>query len=179
MKNILKLAISLLVCMGAGGIGSIFTTPEINNWYAGLNKPSFTPPGAVIGAVWTVLYVLMGISFYLVWKNNWEVKTLPPQNRKTWNRFSDKLLWGDWRKVNIIVIFAIQLFLNILWSFIFFTRHLPGLAFFELLMLWVAVSYTLFNFARVSKLAAYLLIPYILWVSFAGFLNFALWQLNP
>jgi translocator protein len=178
MKNIIKLTVSLGIGAAASAIGSLFTTPAINTWYAGINKSPLTPPGPVFGIVWTILFLLMGISLYLVWKKNWEI-ILPENKPKTWNRLSDKLLWGEWRKINVVLVFAAQLILNVLWSYIFFAREAPGAAFFELLMLWVAIAYTIANFARISKTAAYLLVPYILWVSFAGYLNFAVWQLNP
>jgi tryptophan-rich sensory protein len=179
MKNIFKLVISIAICELAGALGSFFTVPAIGGWYAALNKPVFTPSGSIIGAVWTVLFLLMGISLYLVWAKNWEVK-LPSRGMvlKAWNRFSQKLLTGTWREENVILIFAIQLALNVLWSFLFFALKSPGLAFFELLMLWVAIFYTIVNFYRVSKPAGYLLIPYIFWVTFAGYLNYVIWMMN-
>lgn len=179
MKNIFKFILSITICELAGIIGSFFTAPAIGGWYAGLNKPAFTPAGSVIGAVWTALFFLMGISLYLVWAKNWEVK-LPVQNSKikAWNRISQKLFTGTWREENIVLIFSIQLALNVLWSYLFFALKSPGLAFFELLMLWFAIEYTIINFFRVSKPAGYLLIPYILWVTFAGYLNYTIWMMN-
>lgn len=179
MKNILKFIISIIICQLAGIVGAFFTTPAIGGWYAKLNKPSFTPPGSFIGLVWIILFFLMGISLYLVWSKNWQIN-IPADRpeRKAWNRFSEKLWSGTWREENTIAIFILQLVLNIFWSIIFFGWQLPGLAFFELIMLWFAILYTIANFYRVSKTAAYLLIPYILWVSFAGFLNFTLWGMN-
>lgn len=179
MNKITKFLLSIVLCQLAGIIGGFFTTPQINGWYANLNKPEFTPPGYVIGGVWTILYFLMGISLYLVWEKNWEIK-LPNLGsaHKIWNPISRKLLFGEWRKANVILIFSAQLLLNIFWSFIFFIRQSPGAAFFELLMLWVAIAYTIANFVRISKLAAYLLIPYLLWVTFAGYLNFKIWMMN-
>ena len=179
MKNIFKLIISLVICEGAGLIGSVFTAPAIGGWYAALNKPAWTPPGAVIGIVWTTLFLLMGISLYLVWSKNWKiVPPAPSEARKLWNRFSEKLWFGSWREENAVAVFVIQLVLNILWSALFFALKSPGLAFFELIMLWVAIEYTIMNFYRISKTAAYLLIPYILWVTFAGYLNYVIWQMN-
>ncbi len=179
MKNIFKFIISIIICQLAGVAGVFFTTPAIGDWYAKINKPSFTPPGSSIGLVWIILFFLMGISLYLVWSKNWQINipTDRPE-RKAWNRFSEKLWSGTWREENTIAIFILQLFLNILWSIIFFGLKFPGLAFFELLMLWFAILYMIANFYRVSKTAAYLLIPYILWVSFAGFLNFTIWRMN-
>jgi len=122
---------------------------------------------------------MMGISLYLVWSKNWEVNNkIGSEKVKPWNSLSNKLFIGPWQKANIILIFIFQLILNILWSVIFFGAHLPGVAFFEILMLWTAILFTIINFYRVSKAAALLLIPYILWVSFASVLNFYLWVLN-
>jgi tryptophan-rich sensory protein len=163
----------------AGVIGAFFTTPEINNWYKSLNKPSFNPPGWIFGPVWTTLFILMGISLFLVWEKKWEPNNkINFKNKKPWNKISQKFLSGSWQKANIIIIFATQLLLNVLWSVIFFGMHYPGLAFFELMMLWVAILFTIINFYRVSKTAALLLIPYILWVSFASVLNYFVWILN-
>ena len=153
--------------------------PQINTWYAILNKPSFTPPGFVIGLIWTILFFLMGISLYLVWSKNFKPEvSSQDQKIKYWNRFTEKLWSGTWREENAFFIFALQLVLNILWSVIFFGLQMPGLAFFELLMLWWTILYTIANFYRISKTAAYLLIPYICWVTFAGFLNFIVWRMN-
>lgn len=180
MKNILKFIISIVSCQAAGLVGTIFTMPVIGSWYATLNKPGFTPSGSFIGAVWVVLFFLMGISLYLVWSKNWQVSSsvVGPALPKAWNRFSEKLWSGNWREENAIIIFALQLILNILWSVIFFGLKLPGLAFFELIALWFAILYTIVNFYRISKPASYLLLPYIAWVSFAGYLNFLLWRMN-
>jgi len=177
MKNIYKFIISIILCQLAGVVGSVFTTPAINTWYATLKKPSFTPPGSFIGAVWVILFFLMGISLYLVWSKNWQAAVTTP-TQKAWNRFSEKLWSGNWREENAVLIFSLQLILNILWSIIFFGLKLPNWAFFELIALWFAILYTIANFYRISKSAAYLLVPYILWVTFAGFLNFVLWRMN-
>ena len=178
-NNAVKLFTSIIICELAGVIGSIFTVPQITYWYKALSKPSFNPPSWIFGPVWTILFILMGISLYLVWSKKWHVKNeLRYKKKKAWNSLSQKFLSGTWQKVNIVLIFATQLVLNVLWSFIFFGAHNPGVAFFELLMLWFAILFTIVNFYRISKAAAYLLIPYILWVSFAGILNYFLWMLN-
>lgn len=178
-NNWLKLLLSIIVCEFAGVIGAFFTTPAIGSWYKNLNKPSFNPPSWIFGPVWTILFVLMGVSLYLVWIKNWKIKNkIISDGKKSWNTLSDKFLSGKWQKANIILIFAVQLVLNILWSFIFFAAHSPVWAFFELLMLWFAILFTIINFYRVCQTAAILLIPYILWVSFAGILNYFLWILN-
>ena len=177
--NIIKFSISIIICQLAGVIGSVFTVPAIDDWLNNLNKPSFNPPNWIFAPVWSILFLLMGISFYIVWNKNWEIENeITKVNKKPWNFFSEKLLNGKWKKINIIAIFFIQLFLNVCWTIIFFGMHSPSVAFFELLMLWFAILFTIINFYRVSKLAAYLLLPYILWVSFAGVLNYFLWILN-
>lgn len=163
----------------AGIIGSLATISNINGWYAGLKKPALNPPDWVFGPVWTMLYFLMGVALYLVWKNDWKVRNhIFERTGRAWNVYSEWLWTGSWQKVNVIAIFSIQLFLNALWSFLFFRLHAPGLAFVDLLALWAAILYTIINFYRISKAAAYLLIPYILWVSFAGYLNYSIWQLS-
>jgi len=163
-----------------GFIGSIFTTPSIPTWYASLQKPDFVPPNWLFAPVWTFLFLLMGISLYLVWAKNWNIQVSENKmpTRKAWNPISEKLWSGSWREENAIAIFSLQLALNILWSVIFFGLKMPGPAFFEILMLWVTIVYTIINFYRVSKVSAYILVPYLLWVSFAAFLNFSIWQLN-
>jgi tryptophan-rich sensory protein len=177
--NLLKLLVSIIICELAGVVGSFFTVSQISRWYSGLNKPFFNPPSWIFAPVWTTIFILMGISLYLVWIRKWEPSNnIKLNNDKPWNKLSQKFYNGSWQKANIIIIFAIQLLLNILWSVIFFGAHYTGLAFFELLMLWLAIFFTMINFYRVSKVAALLLLPYILWVTFAGFLNFFIWVIN-
>lgn len=177
--NALKLLTSVIICELSGVVGSLFTTPEIGYWYKTLKKPSFNPPNWIFGPVWTIIFVLMGISLYLVWLKKWH-----PQNKiglkstLMQNSLSQRFFSGSWQKINIILIFAVQLILNILWSIIFFGMHSVGLAFFELLMLWSAIIFTIVNFYRVSKVAALLLLPYILWVSFAAILNLVIFLIN-
>jgi len=163
----------------AGVIGAAYTTPAITSWYKELAKPSWNPPNWIFGPVWTTLFVLMGISLYLVWSKNFKViNKVFPKIKKVPNKISEKFWSGKWMKANIILIFSLQLLLNILWSVIFFAQQNPALAFFELIMLWFAIIFTMVNFYRVSKLSAWLLLPYLLWVSFAGFLNLTIWMLN-
>jgi tryptophan-rich sensory protein len=179
MKNSAKLIISILICEFAGIIGSIFTAPAIQSWYYFLNKPFFSPPNWIFAPVWTILFLLMGVSLYLVWLKDFNIN-IPADSveKKVWNPISKKLLFGSWREENVAWLFVFQLALNILWSVIFFGLKLPGFAFVEILMLWFAILYTIINFYRISKPAAYLLIPYILWVSFATFLNLSIWLIN-
>ena len=156
IKNVPKLVYSIVICQLAGVIGSFFTFPSISTWYAALEKPSFNPPNWIFSPVWITLFILMGVSLYLVWS----------QGTKT-------------KYVKIaLTLFGIQLSLNILWSIIFFGLKSPFFAFIEIAILWVAISLTIFKFSKISKTAAYLLIPYILWVSFAAVLNFSIWVIN-
>lgn len=152
-----KLIISILICQTAGFLGSLFTTPKIATWYQGVTKPFFNPPNYLFGPVWTILFILMGISLYIIWTS----------------KFKDKVY-----KKEVIIIFAIQLVLNIIWSIIFFGLEFPMLAFFEIIALWVSILATIVGFYKISKVASFLLIPYILWVSFASVLNFFIWKLN-
>jgi len=178
-NDLLKLLASIIICELAGAVGAIFTVSSIGSWYKYLDKPSFSPPNWVFGPVWTALFILMGISLYLVWSQKFIVKNeIKLEGKKAPSKLSQKFLSGKWQKENIILIFATQLILNVLWSVIFFGSRSPSVAFFELLMLWFAILFTIINFYRVSKAASWLLLPYILWVSFAGVLNYFLWVLN-
>src|SRR3989344_1339252 len=160
INNILKLVISIGVSLGAGAIGSFFTAPAVqSNWYLELIKPAFNPPSWVFGPVWTTLYILMGISLFLVWKQHSNIL----QNVR---------MLRVWRWA--IVLFCVQLILNTFWSIIFFGLHSLGGAFIEIVFLWLAILATIIAFAKISKSAAWLLVPYILWVSFASYLNFAI-----
>ena len=156
MKNLYKLVITIIVSELAGVIGSFFTMPSISGWYANLTKSALTPPSWVFGPVWTTLYALMGIAAFLVWK-------------KGWDRRDVKIALG---------IFVGQLVLNTLWSIIFFGLYSPGSAFIEIVFLWLAIFVTIILFAQISKLAAWLFVPYIIWVSFAMYLNYSIWILN-
>lgn len=157
----LKLIFSIAICLSAGLIGSFFTADAIPNWYATINKPAFSPPNWIFGPVWTTLYILMGISLYRIWIS------VPVSKKKIAHS-----------KKKAIVIFGVQLLLNTLWSIIFFGFQNPGLALLEIYLLLAAIIYTKILFCRIDKLAGYLLIPYIAWVSFASVLNFFIWQLN-
>lgn len=156
MSNTLKLFIAIIVSELAGIIGSVFTTSSIDGWYSGIVKPALNPPAWIFGPVWTTLYALMGIAAFLVWK-------------KGWNRRDVKIA---------LAIFLGQLALNTLWSIIFFGLHSPGGAFIEIIFLWLAIATTIVAFAKISKTSAWLLAPYILWVSFASYLNYSIYVLN-
>jgi benzodiazapine receptor len=156
MKKALRILAFVLVCELAGIIGSFFTAPSVPGWYAGLAKPPFNPPGWVFAPVWTILYALMGLAAYLVYDKG--------------------LKRDDVRKA--LAVFAVQLILNALWSIVFFGAHMILGAAVVIVLLWVMVVATISLFSRISKAAAYLLVPYILWVSFATVLNISLYVLN-
>lgn len=156
MNNTAKLIISILLTVGIGATAGLFTASGVDSWYTTIQKPSWNPPNWIFGPVWTTLYIMMGIALYLVWKSG-----------------SDERV-----KKIALILFALQLILNFLWSFIFFDQQQPGWAFLEILILWVFILLTIFAFARVNKAAAWLLVPYISWVSFAAILNYTIWQLN-
>lgn len=156
MKRGLRAVVFILVCELAGVIGSIFTRASIPGWYAGLVKPSFNPPGWVFAPVWTILYALMGIAAWLVYEKS--------PGRK------------DIR--GALAVFGVQLVLNALWSIVFFGAHQILGAAVLIVVLWVMIVVTIRVFSRISKAAAYLLVPYILWVSFATVLNISLYVLN-
>ncbi len=153
MKSSYKLLISLFICLAVGVVAGYFTHDATMNWYPTINRPSWTPPSFVFGPVWMFLYFCMGIALWRVW-------TKKPRNS-----------WA-------IPLFGVQLFLNFIWSFIFFNFQSPFIAFIDLTLLWVFLLLTIIFFFDVDKIAGILLLPYILWVTFAGFLNFAFWTLN-
>jgi len=155
MNNSIKLILCLLFTIGVGSLGSVFTVAEIPNWYASLQKPSFNPPNWIFGPAWTILYTLMGVALYLVWKK--------PKSKD---------------RNTAILFFMIQFTLNFFWSIIFFKYHLIGWALVEILVMWVSILLTIIFFWKNSTLAAALLIPYLAWVSFATLLNAAIMKLN-
>lgn len=156
MKPIWKIVIAVLICLTVGSLSGIATTDAIEGWYATLNKPSFNPPNWVFGPAWTLLYILMGIAAGLVWKAGWE---------RT-----------DVRAA--LSIFGVQLVLNGLWSIIFFTLESPLWALVEILVLLAFIILTMVRFKPINATAAYLLVPYILWVSFATVLTASILHLN-
>ncbi|MBN1159776.1 MAG: tryptophan-rich sensory protein [Candidatus Diapherotrites archaeon] len=153
IKIVLVLIAFILVSHLAGVIGSVFTFEAIPNWYSTLERPSFAPPNFLFGPVWLTLYTMMGIAAFLVW-------------RKKKSKFALNLYWG-------------QLSLNAIWSILFFGLKSPGVAFLEIIFLWLMIVITTLKFLELDKRAAWLMIPYILWVSFAAMLNFSFWILNP
>lgn len=156
MSNILKLILSIVICQLAGFIGAIFTMDSIPTWYAALNKPSFNPPNNVFGPVWTILYVMMGISMFLIWKEGLKNKDVK----------------------NAFIFFIIQLILNSLWSVVFFGAHSVFGGLIIIVLLWLAVLYCIISFRKISRVASILLIPYLLWITFATLLNYYILILN-
>jgi tryptophan-rich sensory protein len=149
------LVVFLVVCLGAGGLGAVATTPEIEGWYKTIEKPAWNPPDWIFGPVWTTLYILVAIAAWLVWKPaGFKAAAIP------------------------LSLFTLQLLLNIAWSWIFFGMHQPGWAFAEIMVLWLAIVATTVTFFRCSCVAGWLLVPYLAWVSFAAVLNFTIWRLN-
>ncbi len=153
----IKIILSILICELAGVVGLAYTGNTISTWYANIAKPSFAPPNWLFGPVWIVLYALMGIAFYIVGQK----KDVEPKARL----YALKFFW-------------VQLILNAIWTPIFFGLKNPGLAFFELLFLLFFILATIFYFEKVSNAAAWLLFPYLIWVVFAGCLNYSIWQLS-
>ena len=150
------LAAFIIGSLAAGLIGSIATMPNIPTWYATLVRPPLNPPNWVFGPVWTTLYILMGIAAFLVWQRRDH-----PAARQG------------------LALFAVQLALNALWSWVFFAFHTLGLAFVVVVGLWLAILGTMERFYRVYPPAAYLLVPYLAWTTFASYLTGAYWYLNP
>ena len=157
-NSIPKLVGSVLLCEAAGAAGSLYTYDSVRNWYPNLKKPSFTPPSWVFAPVWTVLYAMMGLSLYLASQHRTE---------------EDDSVWRASR-----VLFGTQLALNALWSYVFFGRRAPGWALVEILFLWVAITAAIVAFFKISRSAALLLLPYLLWTTFAAVLNHSIWRLN-
>jgi tryptophan-rich sensory protein len=147
----------VLLCKAAGVIGSVFAYDGVRNWYPNFEKPSFNPLSWVFGPVWTLLYSMMGVSFYVASRQQGEYDSAV--------RISHTL-------------FGIQLELNVLWTYVFFKRRSPGWVLVEIIFLWVAIAATTWAFEKVSRTAALLLLPYLLWTGFAAVLNYSIWRLN-
>ncbi|HUL36089.1 MAG TPA: TspO/MBR family protein [Thermodesulfobacteriota bacterium] len=154
-SEILKLVASVILCQIVGFLGSLFTTPAIPTWYATLKKPFFTPPNWIFTPVWVSLFILMGISLFFIWQRQGQ-----PQFKKA------------------LILFFVQLVLNVLWSVAFFGLRSPLLGLVDIVLLWIAILFTILHFLRISKFSGVLLLPYLMWVSFAALLNFSLWILN-
>lgn len=155
MKSlIVKIAICASLCLLLGTASGFSTIDSITNWYQFLNKPSFNPPNWIFGPVWTLLYLIMGIAVALIWHT-------PHPNQK-----------------RALQLFAVQFVLNLGWSFIFFNLRELGIAFVEIIAMLIAIIFTIVAFYKINRKAAFLMIPYLCWVSFASVLNFSIWFLN-
>jgi benzodiazapine receptor len=156
LPDIWRLILSIAICQLAGFIGSIFTAEAIPTWYASLNKPSFTPPNWLFAPVWIILFIIMGISLFLIWRERNDSIHAKPG----------------------LVAFGVQLVLNVFWSIAFFGLRSPVAGLIVIVALWIAIFVTILRFRKVSELAGMLLIPYIVWVTFAAILNLSLFHLN-
>ncbi|HUC95156.1 MAG TPA: TspO/MBR family protein [Candidatus Saccharimonadales bacterium] len=156
MVKILKYVLSVGICLAAGALGTIFTISSIPTWYAHLIKPSFSPPNWLFGPVWTILYILMGVSVAIIWSKGLKAKKVR----------------------EAVYLFIIQLFLNAIWTPIFFGAKDLFLSLIVIGLMWIFILKTILAFGKVNKTASYLLYPYIAWVSFASILNFSVWILN-
>jgi tryptophan-rich sensory protein len=145
------LLISILLTQGSGIIGSFATISSVSSWYLTITKPSFNPPSWIFGPVWTTLFFLMAISLYIIWVKG---------------------------RIKLVKLFIVHLFFNILWSYLFFGLQNPGLALIEIIFLLIFIAYLAYTFYKVDKWAGILLLPYLLWGSFATFLNYSIWRLN-
>ncbi len=154
-RHAIGLTISVLICFGAAGLGSLFTTPSVGGWYKTLSKPTWTPPNWVFGPVWSLLYLGMAIAAWLVWRSAGISGAKLP-----------------------LAFFALQLAMNVSWSAIFFSAHMPSFAFAEIVLLWLVILATIVAFWPVSRAAGWLMLPYLLWVAFAAALNSSIWRLN-
>jgi len=154
-RSWLMLAGFVAVCLMVGAIGALSTASSIDGWYRDLAKPSFAPPDGVFGPVWTVLYMVMGIAGWRIWREA-----------------------GLVRGKVALRLFATQLLLNLLWTFLFFGLRSPGVAFFEILLLIVGIAATIVAFRQIDKWAELMMAPYLLWVLFVSVLNGAIWYLN-
>jgi len=148
--------VSLLITLAIAAVASLCTIPQIPTWYSQLNKPSFNPPNQLFGPVWTVLYIMIATAAYLIWKQR-----------------NDSPLYATTRTV-----YFIQLLLNFSWSIIFFGLHQILIALVVIVLLWISIVLTMYYFGKFSKTACWLLLPYLLWVSFATALNFSIYLLN-
>jgi len=154
--NVIRFIITLVLCQGAGIVGSIFAISGIEEWYVFLEKPFFSPPNWVFGPVWIILYALMAVSLFIVWQKGLE-------NKKVKAAF---------------YFFWVHLVFNTVWSILFFGLKNPLFALLDIIILWIMIVVLIFRFFKINKTAGCLLIPYWLWVSFATILNFFIWKLN-
>ncbi len=156
VKEIPRLIVSIIIVFLAGAVGTVYTLKEITGWYAYLPKPGWTPPNWAFGPIWSILYILMGISLFLVWREGLDKKNV---------------------QIGVLV-FAVSLAINVIWSLVFFGTHniFGGLVL--VLILWISILINIVVFYRISKPAGLILIPYLMWVSIASYLNYAVFLLN-
>lgn len=155
VRQLAVLLVFVGICLAVGVVGAALTASAVRDWYPTLNKPAWTPPDWLFGPVWTLLYLMMAVAAWLVWRRaGWPASRTP------------------------LTLFAVQLLLNAAWSGLFFALHSPASAFADILLLWIAIAATIWSFARVSRSAGALLVPYLLWVTYATALNGAIWGLN-
>jgi tryptophan-rich sensory protein len=157
MHKYVKILLCVTTCIGVGYLSGMATQSSVTTWFPTLIKPSFNPPSWVFAPVWSLLYTMMGVAAGLVW------------NRIDYEKEAVK---------KALLFFVIQLALNALWSILFFGIRNPFLAFIEIILLWLMIYETYVQFGKIDKIAGYLFIPYILWVSFAAVLNGGIWWLN-
>lgn len=157
IREIPKLIISILIVYVAGAVGTLYTLKEITTWYVYLAKPGWTPPNWAVGPIWSTLYILIGTALFLVWRKGLGRKDV---------QFA-------------ILVFAVQLGINVVWSLVFFGSHSIFGGLVMVLILWIAILINIFVFYRISKPAGLLLIPYLIWVSIASYLQYNLFILNP
>ncbi|KQC12599.1 MAG: hypothetical protein APR63_02470 [Desulfuromonas sp. SDB] len=156
VKIILVLTLFIITALGVGFTASSLTTSGIRDWYPRLEKPALTPPSWIFAPVWTSLYIMMGVAGFLIFQSGW-----------------------DDNKVKVsLILYIVQLVINGTWSLVFFSVRNPGLAMVNILILWILILICIVQFFPISKTAALLMIPYLLWVSFASYLNFFIWRLN-
>jgi translocator protein len=156
LKNIFKLILCITIPLAVGGLSAFFTVSSVKTWFVTLNKPSFNPPNWLFQPVWTALYFMMGIALYLVWTN-----------RKTFEE-----------KKTAYLFYWAQLIANFLWSILFFYFKRPDFALIDIVLMLLLIAATIFYFRKINTAAAWLLVPYLCWVSFATALNFEIWRLN-
>lgn len=156
LKSIFQLIVCLAIPLAVGALSGFITAREITgDWFILLTKPGFNPPNSLFGPVWTVLYALMGVSLFMIWNSE-----------------------ASETRTNALLVFFGQLFLNFWWSVFFFSFQRPDVALGEIILLWLSIIYMILAFKKIKPVAAYLQIPYLLWVSFASVLNGAIWWLN-
>ncbi len=155
IKTFFTFLFCLTIPLIIGGISGFITSNEIGTWFASLNKPTFNPPNYLFGPVWTFLYIIMGISLYIIWES--------PKSKE---------------RKKALTVFGLQLFFNFWWSILFFSFHLLFVSIIDILILWLCIIYMIKLFKEIKPIASYLNIPYIVWVSFASVLNISIWWLN-